>query len=68
MHRPPLAACRQAIGERIATGRYGSADQFRADLQIMFNNCRTYNEPGTAYHQSADALERYVAGRLRELR
>ena len=36
------------INERIKGGNYKTVDDFISDARLMFNNCRQYNEEGSA--------------------
>ncbi|OZJ06778.1 hypothetical protein BZG36_00399 [Bifiguratus adelaidae] len=46
------------IEKKLATNQYDDADEFEADVRLMFNNCYTYNPPGTAVHDWGRQLER----------
>ena len=35
--------------------------------QLMFNNCRQYNEEGSVIYEDANVLERVLMSRVREL-
>ncbi|ORZ14175.1 hypothetical protein BCR42DRAFT_418214 [Absidia repens] len=43
---------------------YTSMDDFVADVQKIFDNCRTYNPEGTNYAKCATILEKYFYERL----
>lgn len=39
---------------------YISKEAFTNDLQLIFNNAKTYNKPNTIYHRYAINLEEYI--------
>jgi ATP-dependent helicase STH1/SNF2 len=45
------------IGERINTKHYQSLKQFRHDIGVLAQNCRTYNEPGSQLTIDVNKLE-----------
>lgn len=48
----------QVVRKRIETGNYyTSAAQVRSDLQLIADNCLTYNRPDTTYYKAALALQ-----------
>ena len=48
----------KTINERIKSGHYKNVDQFISDARLMFNNCRQYNEEGSAIVKDANTLEK----------
>ena len=48
----------KTINERIKSGNYKNVDQFISDARLMFNNCRQYNEEGSAIVKDANTLEK----------
>jgi hypothetical protein len=36
---------------QLAEGAYSTWSALQADLRVMFQNCMTYNPPGTVYHK-----------------
>jgi hypothetical protein len=37
---------------------YRTLDDFERDVNLMFDNCRSFNPEGTAYYDAADELQR----------
>ena len=51
----------RTIEKRIQnSNHYKSRHMLLADLQLMVDNCKTYNEDGSTYTQCAEALEHFV--------
>ena len=50
----------KTINERIKSEDYKNVDQFISDARLMFNNCRQYNEEGSAIVKDANTLEKKV--------
>jgi hypothetical protein len=44
------------IGAKIKKSLYGEMDEFKNDILLMFNNCKTYNQPGSEIYQQATHL------------
>lgn len=44
---------------------YPSLEDFRCDVQKIFDNCRTYNAEGTSYAKCANRLEKYFIQRYK---
>jgi ATP-dependent helicase STH1/SNF2 len=49
--------CLNDIGERINKNYYQSLRQFRSDIALMVENCKLYNEPGSALVRDVLLLE-----------
>lgn len=45
------------IERKLNEGDYRSADEFEADIRLMFNNCYLYNPPMTPVHKMGKELE-----------
>lgn len=52
-HPMDLSTMRRKLDD----GEYRSSDEFRADAKLMFNNCYTFNPPGTEVHTFGKKLE-----------
>ena len=49
------------IDKRIRKGdHYKSKQMLLADLMLMVNNCKLYNEPASTYVQCAVSLEKFL--------
>jgi len=48
------------IRSRVKSHQYPSAGHLRRDLQLMLDNCRTYNSPETPYYKAANVLQKLV--------
>ena len=44
------------IHSRLSNGRYPSAEAVWADIQLVWRNCRTYNEAGSEVYKAAEEL------------
>ena len=56
------------IDKRIRRGdHYPSKTHLLADLQLMVNNCKLYNEEGSTYLQCAVSLEKFLGTLFRDL-
>ncbi|GAX74098.1 hypothetical protein CEUSTIGMA_g1547.t1 [Chlamydomonas eustigma] len=51
---------------KLAQGMYTSWDQLQEDLDLIFNNCMTYNPPGSIYHLEGKKMQE-VSRKLVEL-
>ena len=56
----------KTMSERLKSSYYCNKRLFIADMKRMFANCRAYNAPDTEYYNCANALEKYVLGKLRD--
>ncbi|ERF77136.1 hypothetical protein EPUS_07677 [Endocarpon pusillum Z07020] len=45
------------IRKKLESDQYNSVAEFIADAKLMFNNCRTYNDPTDPYIEAADRLQ-----------
>lgn len=55
------------IQTKMETGVYESAEQFKEDVKLMFENCYTYNKPDTQVYVQAKQLEKYFDGHFAKL-
>jgi len=44
------------ITNKLESGEYKSVDGFEADVQLVFNNCSSYNLPGSSVVKMSDSL------------
>lgn len=49
--------CFDMIKKRIDKEQYNSVEELKADFILMFNNARTYNEPGSPVYIDAEKME-----------
>lgn len=43
--------------EKLKAGKYNSIDAFVEDVQLIVDNCKSYNPESTVYYKNADKLE-----------
>lgn len=36
------------ISSKLNDGKYGAMEEFKADVELVFSNCRQFNPPGTS--------------------
>lgn len=58
--------CMDDIKRKINRKEYTGLRQFRLDIKVLCNNCRTYNEDGSILFQDANLIEDTTLRRLRE--
>ncbi|KAK1233163.1 histone acetyltransferase [Marasmius sp. AFHP31] len=51
---------------KLDNNQYTAVDDFVRDAQLVFNNCRLYNEEGSIYHKCANALEKVLKEQMKE--
>ena len=56
----------QTIGDKIDRGLYITMNMMCADLQLMLDNCKTYNDEGSYFYNAAVALEHDFAAELKD--
>lgn len=54
------------IRSRIERGKYETDEEFRSDLDLMFQNCRTYNMPGSEVYEDSLILENIVENHFKK--
>ncbi|CAH8559238.1 unnamed protein product [Heterobilharzia americana] len=52
--------------ERLKSNYYITKSLFIADMMRMFHNCRTYNQQDSYLYKTANTLERYFIGKMKE--
>ncbi|KAL1978760.1 hypothetical protein VTN31DRAFT_1619 [Thermomyces dupontii] len=55
------------VEERLENDYYSSPRDMLADLKLIFNNCRQYNDPSTVYAKCANKLEKYMWSLIKEI-
>lgn len=58
--------CMNQIKKKINKKEYQSLKQFRQDIGLLCNNCRTYNEDTSLLYQDANLIEQTCLEKLRE--
>ncbi|PBK74524.1 Bromodomain-containing protein, partial [Armillaria solidipes] len=56
----------KTMEHKLETHQYGSVDEFVADANSIWENCRAYNPPDSIYQKAAARLEKLVATRMAE--
>ena len=49
---------------KLENNKYDTLDQFLADAQLIFDNCRIYNPPSSPYAKSASKLDKFLKDNL----
>jgi len=52
---------------KLQAGQYETPEAFITDAQLIFDNCRKYNNESTPYTRSANKLERYMWQKLKTI-
>lgn len=58
----------QTIRNKVDFKQYQSVNDFVKDVTKMFDNCRYYNAPNTAFYRCAEVLEIYFVEKLKSLK
>ncbi|KAF2404713.1 chromatin structure-remodeling complex subunit snf2 [Trichodelitschia bisporula] len=58
--------CMKQIQKKINKKEYQNLYQFRTDIGLLCNNCRTFNEDGSILYKDANLIEQITLKRLRE--
>jgi ATP-dependent helicase STH1/SNF2 len=58
--------CMDMIKKKINKKEYQSLKQFRVDIALLCNNCRTYNEDGSLLFKDANLIEATCVNKLTE--
>jgi histone acetyltransferase len=53
------------MAKRLESEHYKSIADFTADVRLVCENCRTYNDPDTVYYKNANILEKFYADKLK---
>jgi histone acetyltransferase len=56
----------KTVSDRLKNRYYVHKHLFIADMNRLFTNCRSYNEPETEYFKCANILEKFFNSKLRE--
>ena len=55
------------IKERLNSGMYRTKEIFLADINLMCDNCKTYNPPDTIFYKTAIELHRLCDEEMRRV-
>lgn len=53
------------MSKRLESEHYKSIAEFTADLKLIADNCRRYNDPDTTYYKNANILENFYFEKLK---
>lgn len=53
------------MSKRLESEHYKSISEFTADLKLIADNCRKYNDPDTTYYKNANILENFYFEKLK---
>lgn len=53
------------MSKRLESNHYKSIAEFTADIKLIADNCRTYNDPETTYYKNANILENFYFEKLK---
>lgn len=53
------------MSKRLESDHYKSISEFTADLKLIAENCRKYNDPDTTYYKNANILENFYFEKLK---
>ena len=57
----------KTMGERLKNRYYCHKRLFIADMNRIFTNCRSYNDPDTEYYKCANTFEKVFNTKLKEM-
>ncbi len=53
---------------KLDTNQYPNLDAFLADAQLIFDNCRIYNQENSSYYKNATKLEKILKEQVASIR
>ncbi|KAJ3397565.1 histone acetyltransferase [Lobulomyces angularis] len=53
--------------KKVENDEYKSVESFQSDLQLIFDNCKKFNAPGTKYNKAALGLEKFCKDKISKL-
>ena len=56
------------MSKQLESEHYKSISEFTADLKLIADNCRKYNDPDTTYYKNANILENFYFEKLKSAR
>ncbi|CAK7271792.1 transcriptional regulator [Sporothrix epigloea] len=62
----PRPICMNHINARIKKGEYCKLTDLQADIKLLCNNCRTYNDDGSLLYADANTMETFFDAKLAE--
>ncbi|KAL6928699.1 histone acetyltransferase [Hanseniaspora valbyensis] len=51
---------------KLENNKYETFEEFIADIRLIFNNCRTYNNETTSYYKYANKLEKFFEQKVKD--
>jgi histone acetyltransferase len=54
----------RTMEEKLSSNQYETMEMFIADAQLVFDNCLSFNPPGTAYHTSASKMAKWFKAQI----
>lgn len=63
--RQPI--CLDQIRKKINTWKYDSLEEYVADMRLMFNNARTFNDEGSVVYNDANSMEAVFDQKMAEM-
>lgn len=56
------------ITKKLLSGKYANVDEFTKDVRLVWNNCFTYNQPGSDVFVMAETLSKLFEEKLKKLK
>ena len=57
----------ETINENIKSNNYKTLDDFSADVNLMLENCKTYNEPTSLLFKDACKLQKFLKSEMSKI-
>ncbi|KAJ6500056.1 hypothetical protein C8R47DRAFT_971212 [Mycena vitilis] len=54
----------KTMSEKLEANQYKTVEQFLDDAQLVFDNCKKYNQEGSIYLKNANKMERFLKDRV----
>lgn len=56
------------MNQKLNNNQYFSKSEFETDLNLIFDNCKQYNQPETIYYKSANQLQSFIKPYIEKLK